>query len=51
MAMPRMCTDWIVGIAQVLCSWMNTLGDVVASHSAKSLTTDGDQKAVPPTSV
>jgi hypothetical protein len=25
----------------VLCSWMNTLGDVAASHSAKSLTTGG----------
>src|SRR4051812_28483122 len=33
--MPTMWTDWIAGIAQVLCSWMNTLGDVLASHRAK----------------
>src|SRR4051812_2900614 len=30
---------------------MNTLGDVVASQSAKSLTAGGGQKALPPTSV
>ena len=33
--MPTMWIDWIAGIAQVLCSWMKTLGGVVASHSGE----------------
>jgi hypothetical protein len=32
-----MCTDWIAGMVQVLCSWMKTLGEVAASHGAKVL--------------
>src|SRR4029450_1085258 len=38
-------------MAQLLCSWMKTLGTVVDSHSANCCTFGGDQKAGPPLNV
>jgi hypothetical protein len=36
--MPEICRDWMAGIIQDSCVWMNTLGTVVDSHSAKLFT-------------
>src|SRR4029453_13693361 len=38
-------------MAQLLCSWMKTLGTVVDSHSANCCTFGGDQKGGPPLNV
>src|SRR5688572_23038084 len=45
-AIPTMCTDWIAGMVQALCSWMKTLGGVAASQSANCCTCAGTRPSL-----